>query len=161
MALPELIRTMVEYNDALQRQLWECIFQLNEELFVAPIEYSYGSIRDQMVHLVGMEGRWLRCLQGQRDGCEFRPTPGDYATAKSVYELWDPIAREFRQLACGLDAYALEDTLPRMQGPTWQIILNVVNHGTDHRAQVLRALHDFGIPTFNQDLIYHLWVPKT
>jgi uncharacterized damage-inducible protein DinB len=36
----------------------------------------------------------------------------------------------------------------------------MVNHGTDHRAQVLRSLHDFGAPTFNQDLIIHLWQLK-
>jgi hypothetical protein len=36
-------------------------------------------------------------------------------------------------------------------------ILRLVNHGTDHRAQVLRLLHDLGAPTFNQDLIIYLW----
>jgi hypothetical protein len=33
----------------------------------------------------------------------------------------------------------------------------MVNHGTDHRAQILRVLHDFDAPTFDQDLIIHLW----
>ncbi len=160
MALSELICTMVDYNDALHRQMWDCIFQLNEELFLAPVEYSCGSVRDQLVHMVGVEGRWLRCLQGKSDGRDFRPDPCEYPTAGSIFELWDPISREFRQLVRGLNEAALEATLPGMQGPTWQIILHVVNHGTDHRAQVLRALHDFGAPIFSQDLIYHLWVPK-
>ncbi len=47
-----------------------------------------------------------------------------------------------------------------MNEPAWQVILHVVNHGTDHRAQVLRVLHDIGAPTFNQDLIIHLWQKK-
>jgi uncharacterized damage-inducible protein DinB len=37
------------------------------------------------------------------------------------------------------------------------VLLHVANHGTDHRAQLLRALHDFGAPTFDQDLILYLW----
>ena len=39
----------------------------------------------------------------------------------------------------------------------WQVLIHVANHGTDHRAQILRALHDLGIPTFDQDLILYLW----
>ena len=27
----------------------------------------------------------------------------------------------------------------------WQVLLHVVNHGTDHRAQVLRILNDLGV----------------
>jgi uncharacterized damage-inducible protein DinB len=40
---------------------------------------------------------------------------------------------------------------------TWQILLHVVNHGTDHRAQVLRALHDFGAETKEQDFIFYVF----
>ena len=38
----------------------------------------------------------------------------------------------------------------------WQVLLHVVNHGTDHRGQILRILHDFGAPTFDQDLMGYL-----
>lgn len=33
----------------------------------------------------------------------------------------------------------------------------MANHGTDHRAQILRTLYDLGAPTFSQDLIMYLW----
>jgi uncharacterized damage-inducible protein DinB len=46
---------------------------------------------------------------------------------------------------------------PGMKEPRWQIITQVTNHGTDHRAQLLRILHDFGAPTFGQDLILYWW----
>ncbi len=29
----------------------------------------------------------------------------------------------------------------------WQVLLHVINHGTDHRAQVLRLLNDLGVET--------------
>jgi uncharacterized damage-inducible protein DinB len=38
----------------------------------------------------------------------------------------------------------------------WQTLLHLVNHGTDHRAQVLRALHGFDAPTFDQDFVFHV-----
>lgn len=33
----------------------------------------------------------------------------------------------------------------------WQVLLHVVNHGTDHRAQLLRLLSDLGVKTTSQD----------
>ncbi|MBE2271224.1 MAG: hypothetical protein IAE80_23520, partial [Anaerolinea sp.] len=39
--------------------------------------------------------------------------------------------------------------------PMWKLMLHVVNHGTDHRAQVLAMLHSLGAPTFAQDMVFH------
>lgn len=36
----------------------------------------------------------------------------------------------------------------------WQVPVHWVNHGTDHRAQVHRMLHDLGIRTALQDYIF-------
>ena len=33
----------------------------------------------------------------------------------------------------------------------------MVNHGTDHRAQVLRVLHDLGVDTTSQDYIFYVY----
>jgi uncharacterized damage-inducible protein DinB len=160
MSITELVRTMVAYNDALHRQMWESILQLNDDLFTVSVEYSHGSIRNQMVHLAAVDGRWTRGLKGLPDARSFNPYADDYPTASSVFALWDPIAREFYDLVYEMDDEQLQRVPNGMDEPIWQVILHVVNHGTDHRAQVLRALHDFGAPTFNQDLIIHLWQAK-
>jgi uncharacterized damage-inducible protein DinB len=39
----------------------------------------------------------------------------------------------------------------------WQVLLHVVNHGTDHRAQLLRILHDLGVKTTSQDYIFYVY----
>jgi uncharacterized damage-inducible protein DinB len=44
-----------------------------------------------------------------------------------------------------------------MDEPAWQVFAHVANHGTDHRAQILRLLHDLGAPTFSQDFMIYLW----
>ena len=41
--------------------------------------------------------------------------------------------------------------------PVWQILLHVVNHATDHRAQTLRLLDQLGAPTFEQDFMLYLY----
>lgn len=39
----------------------------------------------------------------------------------------------------------------------WKILLHMVNHGADHRAQIMARLHELGAHTFEHDLILHLW----
>ncbi len=39
----------------------------------------------------------------------------------------------------------------------WQVLLHVANHGTDHRAQLLRMLNDLGIKTTSQDYIFYVY----
>ena len=39
----------------------------------------------------------------------------------------------------------------------WQVLLHVVNHGTDHRAQLLRSLNDLGVETTWQDYIFYAY----
>jgi uncharacterized damage-inducible protein DinB len=39
----------------------------------------------------------------------------------------------------------------------WQVLLHVVNHGTDHRAQLLRLLNDLGVKTMSQDYIFYVY----
>ena len=36
----------------------------------------------------------------------------------------------------------------------WQVLLHVANHGTDHRAQILRLLNDLGSKTSSQDYVF-------
>ncbi len=39
----------------------------------------------------------------------------------------------------------------------WQVLIHVVNHGTDHRAQILRLLNDLGFTTGPQDYIFYAY----
>ena len=39
----------------------------------------------------------------------------------------------------------------------WQVLLHVANHGTDHRAQILRLLNDLGVETKYQDYIFYVY----
>ena len=57
----------------------------------------------------------------------------------------------------GLDEADLARVPAGMRGPAWQVLVHLVNHGTDHRAQMLRILHDLGAPTFDQDFVLYRW----
>lgn len=157
MAIKELVQSFIKYNDMMCRRVWESIRQLTDEQFVTPIDYSHGSIRDLMIHMTAVDGRWLRALQGVPDSRTYSLNPQDYLDREDAYDIWNATARELLNFTDSLDEDRLDETAIGMYGPTWQVLFHLVNHGTDHRAQVLRAIHDFGGETFDQDYILFEW----
>ena len=71
----ELIRTQFDYNYALYRRLWDSIAILSDEQFVLDVDYSHGSIRNQMMHVTMVDKRWLLGLQEHPDGPGIQPQP--------------------------------------------------------------------------------------
>jgi uncharacterized damage-inducible protein DinB len=153
----EMIHTLFEYNDALNRRLWESIMTVSDEQFVREVAYSRGSLRDQAIHLTTTEGGWMRALRGEPDARRYSLDPADYPTPAAGRAAWEGTAAELLAYVNGLSQEDLEETPPGLYGPRWQVLLHLANHGTDHRAQMLRLLADTGAPTFDQDLIFHVW----
>ena len=153
----DMIRTLFEYNDALNRRLWDSIITLSDEQFAQEVGYSRGSLRDQALHLTSAEGGWLRGLRGEPDARQFRLDPADHPTPADGQAAWLETAAELLAYVSGLAEADLEETPPGLPVPRWMALLHLANHGTDHRAQMLRILADFGAPTFDQDLIFHVW----
>jgi uncharacterized damage-inducible protein DinB len=160
----EAIRTLYEYHFALNRRTWdECVTRLSDEQFVAEVGYSLGSIRNQVVHVMSVDQRWFALLRGAP--LPDRLQPAQFPDRASVRTRRDEIDSAMRkQLADLADAdaarvltYAHPRTGATFSNPAWHILFHVVNHGTDHRAQILAMLHGLGAPTLEQDLMGYLW----
>lgn len=153
----EIFRMLSAYNASLYRRLWDSMMQLTEAQFVQDLPYAHGSLRNHIVHVAGVDGRWLRGLQERPDPMSFNPDPRDYLDRASARALWESTSQELEAYVAALDDARLAQTARGMGEPVWQILMHLVNHGTDHRAQMLRIVHEFGGPTFAQDFIVYLW----
>lgn len=151
----DIVKTMLAYSYAYQGKLWDSILTLSEAQFLEEIAYSHGSVRNHMVHLANTDSGWLRGLKEEPDARSRRFDPADYTSAESARAICETVAAEVTAYAEGLDEAALLSVPEGMPMPVWQTLLHLVNHGTDHRAQVLRALHDLGAPSFEQDLVWY------
>lgn len=158
----EYFRRLYDYNYAAHRRLWqECILPLSDEQFARDLGYSLGSVRGQVVHVMGAEWLWLSRLQGESPTA--LPGPEDYPTRDAIRARWDEIEALIRRY---MSALRDEDMLATVEYRTtsgqprrnarWEILAHVVNHGTDHRAQILAMIHQLGGPTFGQDMIGYL-----
>jgi uncharacterized damage-inducible protein DinB len=155
-----MFRTLFAYDVATWRRVWEIVVGLTPEQYDQPLPYSHGSIRSQMTHVTRVSIAWLMGLNGQPGGQHFTLDPADFAHAEALRLRWEEVAGETLAYVATLSDDQLDETLPEMMGPTWHVLYQLINHGTDHRAQVLTGLHSLGAPTFGQDLIFYLWFDK-
>ena len=122
--------------------------------------YSRGSVRDQILHLISCESMWFSELIGSDPPEDLNPA--DFPNRKSIREHWDRVEQTIRLYLAELRDDMLFDK--PIQEPeedrdlfAWQVLLHVANHGTDHRAQLLRLLNDLGVETTSQDYIFYVY----
>lgn len=154
----ELIKTFIEYHIDMTRRVWDSIDQITEEQFLADDAYSRGSIRNLMVHLASTDRRWLGGLKNLGDAGLLKFE--DYATRAEARQLFEQVVNDLREYTNSLTADELDQNPIDLVYPRWAVILHIINHGTDHRSTVLQRLHEFGTPTFDQDLIMWMWSRK-
>lgn len=149
------------YHFAENRKILEHVAALTFEQFTRKMDYSRGSIREQLVHLVDVEDVWISELRGAQPS-EPLPETTEVDDRDAIRSLWDVVERNTRTYLANLrddQLFSKPITDPEEDKDliVWQILLHIVNHATDHRAQLLRALHDLGVDTKSQDYIFYVY----
>lgn len=154
-------RHFYNYHFSENRKLWDfCAAELSHEQFAQPIDYSRGSVRDQVVHLIDAEDMWFSELRGAEPS---EPIPAaDSDDREFIRAHWDGVEKKIRDYLAELQdemLFTKPITEPEEDNvlSVWQVLLHVANHGTDHRAQLLRVLHDLGVETTSQDYIFYVY----
>ena len=154
-------RHFYEYHFSENRNLWDSyVTQLTYEQFTQAASYSHGPVREQIIHLMSADDTWFSELQGI-NSLELPPAsiPDDRNTLRAH---WDSIEQRMRNYLAALQDDRLFDKPIKEPEEdkdliVWQVLLHVVNHGTDHRAQLLRLLNDLGVKTLSQDYIFYVY----
>ena len=156
----DAFRHFYNYHFAENRIVWQHVASLSFEQFTQPIDYSHGSVRDQIIHLIDAEQMWFSELRDVRP-LEL-PSPSDVDDRQAIRAFWDAVEQDIRAYLTELRDEMLftkpikepdEDQILTV----WQVLLHVANHATDHRAQLLRVLHDLGVETKSQDYIFYVF----
>lgn len=153
------IETLWDYNYWARDRIWPCVESISQADFVRPADYSVGSVHEQVVHMMWAEDVWLHRLRGN-------PTPSytaqDYATRPAIWQKWQVIEAGWREYIAALTAGELARTfhMVRANGDKHthrpaEVLIHVVNHSTDHRAQTLALIASYGGETVEQDIIFY------
>jgi len=159
---PNELKTLFDYNFWAFERVWESISQLTDEQFIEEIDYSTGSIRNIVCHMMSANIRWVSRLKGETP--QLYLTYEDFETLAKTKAKWDELQNQFMEYIDSLNEEQLEAKVNweipnrewKFDTPRWEILLHVANHGTDHRAQILAILHHhFHVKTDEQDMIIY------
>lgn len=154
-------RHYYDYHFTQNRKIWDrYITPLSYEKFTQPAAYSHGSARDQIVHLISADDVWFSELRGVEPSEPF--LPANYDDRVTIRAHWDSVEQSMRDYLAELrDDKLFDKPIEEPEDDkdliVWQVLLHVVNHGTDHRAQLLRLLNDLGVNTEYQDYIFYVY----
>jgi uncharacterized damage-inducible protein DinB len=154
--------TLYDYNCWANRRILAAAARLTPEQFLAPTTLSKGSVRDVLVHMLDAEVIWRRrCQAGATPTAQ--ASPADFPTFAVLLERWQVQEAAMRAYVGALSdeaanapvAYRTTKGVPYTE-ILWQILTHVVNHGTQHRAEVAHVLTGYGYSPGDVDFILYL-----
>jgi len=153
-------RHFYDYHFSENRKVWNYVTSLSFEQFTQNVNYSHGSVRDQIVHLISCDDSWFSELLGVEPSEPIPPANVD--DRKLIRAHWDSVEQSMRDYLAELrDEMLFDKPIEEPEEDkdliVWQVLLHVANHGTDHRAQLLRLLNDLGVKTTSQDYIFYVY----
>jgi uncharacterized damage-inducible protein DinB len=103
---------------------------------------------------------WFCELSGIELPVPYQPADTDDRVA--IRARWDSVEQRMRAYLAGLRDDMLfekpiQEPIEDRNLAVWQVLIHVINHGTDHRAQILRILHDLGVKTTSQDYVFYVY----
>lgn len=158
---PDDIRTLFRYH----RWAWDRVLaqtaRVNTEQYLALAPVPHGSLRGTLVHALSAEITWQRRLQGES------PTELLQEVSLPIFAdlqvRWQVETDALQQAVEALTDTNLSATLhyknthgTPMENVLWHLLMHVVNHGTQHRAEAAMLLTTFGFSPDDLDLITFL-----
>jgi uncharacterized damage-inducible protein DinB len=129
--------------------------RLTPEQWTQSLGHSFDSVHATMVHVLSSEHLWLTRWQGV--SLRERIRPGQLPDVAAVRARWAEVARDLRAFLATAEwerviGYTTLDGQPSAY-PLWQMYLQVINHGTHHRAEAASMLTALGQAPEPLDLI--------
>ncbi len=158
------IHNLFDYNYWANGKILAAVEGLTAEQYAATVPgLSYRSVRATLVHMLAAEQIWRRrCLAGESPTALLREA--DYPTLAALRRLWaeeeaamrDGLARLTDERLAGPLEYRTTNGTPMREAQLWRLLVHLVNHGTQHRAEVAVALTAWGLSPGDVDLIVYL-----
>ncbi|HYU31292.1 MAG TPA: DinB family protein [Thermoanaerobaculia bacterium] len=150
-------RDLLLYMLWADRQMLKSVRPVDAEHLTRDAGVSFRSLLGTMAHILGGEKLWLSRFLGHPD--HFVLGPDDFPDLLSWITAWEENASGVEAFLAGLtdEQLAAPLTWTSLEGvthtrPLWQPVLQMVNHSTYHRGQVVSLLRQMGYPVASSDL---------
>jgi uncharacterized damage-inducible protein DinB len=155
------IALLYNYNRWANARILNAAADATDEQFLAPASFPHGGLRGTLVHALFAEWIWRQRWEGTSPTAKL--TPEDFPTFESLRLRWadeEKLLMSFMENVTDerLNSYFFYTTTtgtPR-ENILWQVMVHLVNHGTQHRSEAAALLTEFGHSPGDLDLVYFL-----
>ena len=156
------ILTLFDYSQWANNRILDTAEKLSPKHFTSPAGLSFGSLRGTLVHTLTAEWIWrLRCQEGISPPDLL--SEADFPTLEALRERWRNEEKSLRSYLESLTDDDLSQSVGyrNTKGTTyetilWQILVHVVNHGTQFRSEAAVYLTEQGHSPGDLDLLIYL-----
>ncbi|MHC4449967.1 MAG: DinB family protein [Planctomycetota bacterium] len=138
-----MLAKLIEHNNWANRQMIRaCLALGNDQLDARPLSAEQWSIRENLVHLVNWQQDYLSLLTQER-------TP-----AKPSFGELEGSAHASGDGLLALDAKRIQGQVETSDGyrvERWVVMLQAINHATEHRKQIANLMRAQGLEAPWQD----------
>jgi uncharacterized damage-inducible protein DinB len=152
-AMSESLVELFRHNAWANQRLFDACEGLTDAQMDATVGGTFGSIRDTLAHIAGAQERIAAALaetEQVKVRREREPFPGVAALRERIRASSDALVERAARAGDGdtvTTTWRDEDhTLP-----VWLLLVQAINHATEHRAQVAAILTQLGIEPPNMD----------
>ena len=145
------IKALYAYNYWANHRILQACGTLPSEDYTAPVvpNPGHGSLRGILVHMLDTEYGWRMICQEQRLTPDL--TEADLPTFEQLLQRWQIEEKAMQAYLAqlnddnlhGLIHYTNSQGQPRTR-VLWHLLLNVANHGTQHRSEAATILTGYG-----------------
>jgi uncharacterized damage-inducible protein DinB len=157
-----MILSLCEYNYWANHCVLDKADELEPDLWGAPVEVSFGSLRETLVHVLSTEWIWRRRIQEGVSPTGF-PMEITFPMVETLRGFWMEEENRMRAYLASLSNVDLNRTIRYKntkgvpyENPMWEILLHLVNHGTQFRSEAAVVLTQFGLSPGDLDYIFFL-----
>ena len=154
----ELLHTLFDYNYWARERILRAADKVSDAQFLAPANFSWGGLRGTLVHVLSAEWVWRSRWQGVSPTAHLRAE--DFPSIPALRVRWREEETAMREFVAKLTEPDLMRTInyTQMRGgvgaePLWQLMMHVVNHGTQHRSEAAALLTEYGQSPGDLDFI--------
>lgn len=161
----ETIRSLFDYHIWANNQVWSCVESLTDEQFTQEDDYSISSVHNQTFHL--MQTDWSSAYFLKHGTWPGPDAPDavkkeEYTARAAIRRKWDDVEGWLRQAGETLTDEQLQTVIPLPAGDgqtfdvsLWELLYTIINHGTNHRAQILALIKKLGGETVEQGIYFY------
>ncbi len=154
------ILTLFDYNYWANERVLNSAAKVTSEQFSAPTNTSHGSLKGTLVYILAAEVVWrLRCEKGVSPPALL--SESEFASLDILVERWREEEKAMQAYLNSLQDKELNQPVRytttkgvRCENILWHLLVHIVNHGTQFRAEAGVALTDYGQSPGDLDLIF-------